>query len=177
MGKVTARALREHLRNKPHDLLVEEIVQLSSRSEALREHFAAQLGLGPQEDVLAKYKAVISREFSRRGESMPRLSVARKAVLDYKKIAQSPAPLVDLMLHYVEGGVAFTNRFGDLYEAFYTSVENMYEQALKLIVQHQLHDQFERRCAQIVAATRGTGWGFHDQLSDLYGEAFEPESE
>jgi hypothetical protein len=167
------RVLREHLRNKPHDLLVEEIVALSNRNDALREYFAAQLGLGPQQDVLAKYKAIITREFSGRGDNLPRLSVARKAVLDYKKIAQSPIPVVDLMLHYVESGVSFTNRFGDLYESFYSSVEGMYEQALKLIGQHQLHDQFERRSKQIVAETRGIGWGFHDQLSLLYEQTFE----
>jgi hypothetical protein len=173
MSKITARALREHLRNLPHDILVEQIVSLSNRNDAIREFFAAQLGLGPQEDVLAKYKAVITREFSGPGDSLPRLSVARKAVLDYKKIAQSPIPVVELMLHYVESGVNFTNRFGDISESFYSSVEGMYEQALKLIAQHQLHDQFERRCKQIVTATRGIGWGFHDQLSLLYEETFE----
>ena len=49
----------------------------------------------------------------------------------------------------------------------------MYEQALKLIGQHQLQDQFERRSKQIVEETRGIGWGFHDQLSLLYEETFE----
>ena len=77
MGKVTARALREHLREKPHDVLVEEIVQLSSRNDAVREYFAAQLGVGPQADVMAKYRAVITREFSGRGDNLPRLSTAR----------------------------------------------------------------------------------------------------
>jgi hypothetical protein len=173
MSKMSTRALREHLRNLPHDLLIEQIVSLSNRNDALREFFAAQLGLGPQEDVLAKYKAVITREFSGRGDSLPRLSVARKAVLDYKKIAQSPIPVVELMLHYVESGVNFTNQFGDINESFYSSVEGMYQQALKLIAQHQLREQFERRCKQIVRATAGSGWGFHDQLSLLYEETFE----
>ena len=172
MSKVTSRALRELLRAKPHDMLVEEIVQLSSRNDGVREYFAAQLGLGTQEDVLAKYKAIITREFSGRGDSLPRLSTARKAVLDYKKLAQSPLPVVDLMLYYVEKGVDFTNRFGDINESFYSSVEGMYEQAVKLIVQHQLQDQFERQCKQIVTATEGIGWGFHDQLSQLYEDAF-----
>ncbi len=173
MTKITARALREHLQNKPHNLLVEEIVSLSSHNDGVREFFAAQLGLGPQEDVVAKYKAVINREFSGRGETMPRLSIARKAVLDYKKMAQSPIPVIDLMLDYVESGVNFTNRLGDLYEAFYSSVEGMYEQALKLITQHQLHEQFERRCKKIVTETSGIGWGFHDELSHLYEQTFE----
>jgi Family of unknown function (DUF6155) len=173
MSKLTARALRAHLRSKSHDALVEDIVHLSNHTDTVREYFAAQLGLGPQEDVLAKYKAIIAREFSGRVESLPRLSVARKAVLDYKKLARSPLPVVDLMLHYVECGVNFTNRFGDLYESFYTSVERMYEQALKLIAQHQLHELFQRRCKQLVTDTGDIGWGFHDQLSLLYEQTFE----
>jgi hypothetical protein len=77
------------------------------------------------------------------------------------------------MIYYVECGVHFTNQYGDLYESFYTSVERMYEQALKLIAQHQLYEQFEHRCQQIVTNTRAIGWGFHDQLSMLYEQTFE----
>jgi hypothetical protein len=175
MSKLTARTLRAYLLTRPHEALVEDIVHLSSRNDAVREHFAAQLGLGAQEDVLAKYKATVSREFSGRGEHLPRLSVALKAVLDYKKLSSSPIAVIDLMLHYVECGVQFTNRFGDLYESFYSSVEGIYEQALKLIEQHQLQDQFAQRCKQIVIDTRGIGWGFHDQLSLLYEQTFEHE--
>ena len=175
MSKLTARALRTYLLTKSHDALVEDIVHLSSRNDAVREYFAAQLGLGPQEDVVAKYKSIVARELSGRGEHLPRLSVARKAVLDYKKLSSSPLAVIDLMLYYVECGVRFTNQFGDLYESFYSSVEGMYEQALKLIKQHQLHSQFKQRCKQIVHDTRDIGWGFHDQLSLLYEETFEQE--
>lgn len=173
MAKVTARALRELLLAKPHEMLVEEIVGLSSRNDGVREYFAAQLGLGAQEDVIAKYKTKVRREFSGRGQSLPNLSNARKAVMDYKKIAHSPASVVDLMLFYVESGVDFTSQFGDMYESFYNSVEKMYEQALKLVTQYQLHDQFEGRCKKIVRDTSGMGWGFHDQLAELYDETFE----
>lgn len=174
MSKLTPRALRAHLLAKPHDLLVDEIVSMIAKNDGLREYYAAQLGIGSQEDVIAKYKAIISREFSGRGNNDPRLAVARKAVLDYKKIAQSPHAVVDLMIHYVESGVGFTNRFGDINEPFYASLERMYEQALNQIEQYQLHDQFAQRCQQLVTGTRNIGWGFHDQLKTLYNEAFAP---
>jgi hypothetical protein len=78
-----------------------------------------------------------------------------------------------LMPYYVEQGVDFTNRFGDINESFCSSVEGMYEQALKLIVQHDIQEQFERRYRQLVKVTAGIGWGFHDQLSELHEDAFE----
>ena len=145
-----------------------------AKNDGLREYYAAQLGIGTQEDVIAKYKTVISREFSGRGDNVPRLSLARKAVLDYQKIAQSPHAVVDVMLYYVERGVDFTNRFGDIDAPFYASLERMYEQALNQIDRYQLHDQFQGRCKQLVTATRSMGWGFHDELNVLYVDAFEP---
>jgi hypothetical protein len=54
-------------------------------------------------------------------------SVARKAVSDYKKVSASKFGLADVMLYYVEMGVQFTNAYGDIDEAFYNSMESMYE--------------------------------------------------
>lgn len=172
MTKLTAKALRELLGKKSQAELIEDIVSLSSKHDAVREYFAAQMGLPPQADVLDKYKAIITREFSGRGYHVPRLSIARKAVTDYKKIAQSPMPVLDLMLHYVESGVGFTNRFGDIDEPFYNSLESMFSQAMKLIEQYQLHSHFQPRCQQLVRDTRHMGWGFHDALAEMYAETF-----
>jgi hypothetical protein len=98
--------------------------------------------------------------------------VARKAVSDYKKVSASKFGVADVMLYYVETGVQFTNTYGDIDEAFYNSMESMYERAVKYIVQHGMLRQFEERCRRIVTDTSGIGWGFHDGLSDIYEEHF-----
>lgn len=178
MSKLTTRALRSYLQAQPHEVLVEEIVALASRVDALREYYSIQLGTGALDDLLDKHKATIKKEFfPTRGIGHARLSIARKAVTDYKKIAGSPASVIDLMLYYVEMGVGYTNSYGDISEAFYNSMESMYAQALKLMAQTKLHDQFERRCKQVVDDTRNIGWSFHDGLSQMYSEAFEQQSE
>lgn len=76
------------------------------------------------------------------------------------------------MLAYVEAGVQFTRQYGDIDEPFYNSMEGMFETAAKHITKHKLHDQFESRCRQIVKDASGTGWGFHDTLSEIYDEYF-----
>jgi hypothetical protein len=76
------------------------------------------------------------------------------------------------MLYYVEMGVQFTNTYGDIDEAFYNSMESMYQSAVKHIVKHEMEAQFEERCRRIVSETSDIGWGFHDQLSDIYEEHF-----
>ncbi len=77
------------------------------------------------------------------------------------------------MLYYVEMGVAFTNEYGDIHEKFYSSMESMYEKALRVISEKQLEETFQNRCKQIVHETSDIGWGFHDTLSDIYGQYFD----
>ena len=72
------------------------------------------------------------------------------------------------MLFYVENGVNYTNEYGDIDDAFYSSMESMYESALKYINQSDLEEEFRGRCEDIISATSGIGWGFHDTLGDIF---------
>jgi hypothetical protein len=76
------------------------------------------------------------------------------------------------MLFYVEQGVKFTNAYGDINEAFYNSMENMFEKTVELMCKQDLKDSFQQRCQKIVTETSDIGWGFHDTLSEIYNDAF-----
>jgi hypothetical protein len=172
MAKLTKRALRQHLAGRSADELTDDILALFDRFDAVKDYYQAQLS-DDDEEVRAKYKAIVEREFTpARGLPQMRLSVARKAIADYQKVSGSLAGRIDLMLAYVEAGVSCTNTYGDLHEQFYSSMESMYKSAVDLIAEHKLHATYERRCWQIVHNTRNTGWGFHDELSLIYSEAF-----
>ena len=172
MAKLSKRSLRQHLAERSQEELVAELVALYDRFDAVKDYYQAQLS-GDDEEVRAKYKAIVEREFTpTRGFPQMRLSVARKAVTDYQKVSGSLEGRVDLMLAYVEAGVRCTNTYGDLHEQFYSSMESMYKSAVDLIVEHKLQPSYERRCWQIIHDTRNIGWGFHDALSNIYSEAF-----
>ena len=173
MSKLTTRELRKQLEAKTQTELVNDILHLFTQFEGVKEYYADQLGHGYSEELVEKHKAIIRKEFfPTRGFGTARLSIARKAVTDYKKVSQNLAGLVDLMLFYVEMGVRFTNAYGDISEAFYNSMESMYEQALKVITTNELHETYQERCYAIVTDTSGIGWGFHDGLSDTYHSTF-----
>lgn len=53
-------------------------------------------------------------------------------------------------------------------ESFYVSGETVYEDAVKLIVEHELQEMFHDRCREIVTRSSDSGYGFHDQLSYVY---------
>jgi hypothetical protein len=175
MKKITLRELKQRLKSKSHDELVNDIATLFTKFEAIKEYYTMQLGGTYSLELLDQYKSVIKREFfPARGYGAARLSVARKAVTDYQKISESQEGLIDLMLFYVEMGVMYTNQYGDINEPFYASMESMYDRATKYIAKNNLQDRFEQRCSRIVSDTSGIGWGFHDRLSEIYHEVFDP---
>lgn len=171
--KINLSYLKQHLSKCSQEELIADITELFKKFPAVKDYY--QIKLSPQEDieVSAKYKKIIENEFfPSRGFGKARLSVAKKAISDYKKISQTDAALIDVMLFYVEQGVKFTNRYGDIDEPFYLSIEGVYEQVIGLIISSNLKDVFKQRCRQIMEDTSGIGWGFHDTLTEIYEEAF-----
>ncbi len=172
MSNLTVGLLKQYLRQRSQTELVEEIAELFTRLDTVKDYY--QLRLGTDEEALKKYKNIIEKKFfPTRGYGDARLSVARKAVTDFQKVSKTSESLIDLMLFYVETGVRYTNSYGDINEAFYSSLESMYERALKLIRTKKLQAQFNERCKSVVADTRDIGWGFHDMLVQIYSENFE----
>ena len=175
LSKITQTVLKKYLIQCSNEELMADIFDLFNRLEGVKEYYQLKLaGNEGEAQVLEKYKAIVKKEFfPARGFGDARLSVARKAVMDYKKLSSSPEGLADLMLFYVEQGVAYTNEYGDITEAFYSSMESMYEKALQHLVKYHLENQFEERCRAVVKNTSGIGWGFHDTLGGMYDEYFD----
>lgn len=174
MEKVTLRALKGYLAGRSQAELIADIAELFGRFDGVKDYYQLRLGDEDDGEVVAKYKALIEKEFfPARGEPRARLAVARKVISEYRKLSPSVGSMIDLMLYYVETGVRFTNAYGDIDEPFYNSMEAMYASAVKLIGEHRLHADFESRCRRIVTDTGSIGWGFHDTLGEIYGEAFE----
>jgi len=173
MAKLNQRTLKLHLKQLSPEELLDEIAMLYDKFEPVKEFYLTKLTDGGAQAVLEDHKYAIRREFfPSRGLPPARLSVARKAVADFKKISNSPADLAELMLFYVETGVQFTREYGDIDSAFYNSMEGMFDRAAKHIVKHGLQELFESDCHSIVNDAGGTGWGFHDTLSEIYSEHF-----
>ena len=118
--KFGIRDLKEYLNTRSKEQLVDEIADMFGKLDPVQEYYQSKLNLGYSEEVAEKYKSIIKHEFfPSRGFGQARLSVARKAVNDYKKVSSSKYGVADLMLFYVETGVRFTNTYGDIDEPFY----------------------------------------------------------
>ena len=83
-----------------------------------------------------------------------------------------PYKLADLMLCYVENACQFTYDYGDMWEQYYTSVENNFEKTMAFIAKNNMLEHFKPRLRQCMEWASSCGWGFADTLADIYYEHF-----
>jgi len=167
------RELKKHLAELTKKELINEISFLFKMNSFSKDYLSSKFSSSIEHSILEKYKQQIRNEFyPQRGKPKLRLSIAKKAVSEFKKITKSQTDIADIMMFYVENGVEFTCDYGDIDERFYNSMESMFESTLKFIQIHNLKKDFNSRCKKIVGDTNGIGWGFHDQLDCLYDYYF-----
>ncbi|MEY2984115.1 MAG: hypothetical protein RLZZ568_732 [Cyanobacteriota bacterium] len=176
--KLTQAQLKKQLGSYSPEDLIAEISELYRRFPEVKNYYQLKLSSQSESEIVNEYKAKIKKEFfPARGMGRGRLSVAKKPISEYKKVCFNPTSLVDLMIYYVEQGVSFTNEYGDIGAAFYDGMESMFDQALKIVQENDLHDIFFPRCRAILKDTRGIGWGFHEGLYAIFVETYNhPES-
>lgn len=160
---------KHHLKNSTKEQLEKDILDLYKKSDFVKDYYTSKNLEGGELSLLKKHQQIIEQEFFPvRGFGEGRLSVAKKSITAFKKLCTNPILIADLMLFYVEIGVKYTLCYGDIDAPFYTSMENMYKNALSLIDKNNFRTIFNVRCQKIVEDTSGIGWGFHDQLRELY---------
>lgn len=165
--------LKSKLKDSTKEELIKTIVDLYKKDQFVKDYYQSKFTDADDLSLLEKQKERITKEFfSVRGYGRAKLSVAKKVITEYKKLNNNPDHLAELMLFYVETGVEYTNHYGDIDEQFYISMENMYETLLKHIVKNNISDKYTERCQKTLKDSKNTGWGFHDQLCDLYYEYF-----
>ena len=121
---MSLKLLRQYLAKKEHKELIDEIADLYKKFGNVKSYYQASV-FNDDQGVLDKFKQVIALEFfpkSIHAEPPCRLSVAKKAISDYKKVSCSDLNLADIMLFYVECGIKFTNEYGDIDDRFYNSM-------------------------------------------------------
>ncbi|WP_372776547.1 DUF6155 family protein [Mangrovibacterium sp.] len=164
--------LKKQLNALSKEQLVKHIFELDKKYKAVQEYHQVFVN-NDVSGTVAKAKKIIENEFyPARGLPKTRLSVARKAVTDAKKLGPPAEAQADLMLYYVETGVSFTRDYSDIDEPFYNSMEKMFVMALEYMYKERLLDQLQGRASAILSNSAHTGWGFHDTLCQFYSEYY-----
>jgi hypothetical protein len=170
---ITNAQLKKRLNDLERDEYIYLITEIAQSCPQAREYLTVKFADNENiNEILEKYKEKVEHEFfPKRGYGRLNLREAKKAISDFKKICSDKSMAIDLMLFYVENCVKFTDSYGDINESFYNSAISVYSQAIKEINSGdaELYDIFADRLKS-VAENACHGWGFYDDMIDLYHE-------
>ncbi len=99
----------------------------------------------------------------------PDLRAAKGLLSDIRGLTGDPKVLLDAMLDYVEHGIDFTLEYGDMWEGYYSSIEGVFDDAVKHLLANPDKVDVAAAVARIeamVGRTEWMGWGFNDYLED-----------
>jgi len=169
MSDIKIAELKRFLANISDNELRGEVVDLFKLFPQVKEYFVVKLKPEAETVLMEKYKKIIKNEFlPDRGFGKLRYSIMKKALEDFRKLSHTPEHIAELLISQVEYGVEFTNEYGDIDEKFYNNIAGMYEKAFKFIFKEKIEQVFKERLRKIMVDGDGIGWGFSDELSDLY---------
>lgn len=169
---LTVTELKKVLNQNTKEELISLLSECYKSNDTVKEFISARYaGENTINKICELYKEKIYNSFfPTRGYSF-KLSEARKAITDFKKLCSDEKLILDLMLFYVEMGVEFTNTYGDINESFYNSMESMYSSVVKALNKQDspvMYNEFQSRLKAVVDDTGNVGWGFHDTLTEIY---------
>ena len=169
------KPLRNILEELSNDELLKVIHDLYLSNESTRKFLSARFQKGPV--PLKKYKDLVRQALypdfnSGDDDDDVRIRDAKKATSDFAKATRDPNQTLDLMVHFLEVGTRMMNDFGMDYEAFYNSMESMFRKVFRRLTgkDHQLLSDFLPRLRNIEKASRDTGYGYCDSLSEMMNE-------
>lgn len=155
------------------DDLVKIIIDLYNKDSTNRELIEAKFDKNIEYIAFEKYKKQIINEFfPDRGFGKLRYLHVRSALKCFKDISSNPRLIAELMIAHVDYGIKFTKTYGDINEQFYNNIGTAFSNLLKHLSKHKILREYQDQCHSLVTTTRGMGWGFHEELSDLYGEYY-----
>lgn len=163
-------AIRKAVAGWPRPALLALIKDLHDASpenrDFLRARFDAENAAG---DALEKYRRkIVEQFFPARGSGKLKLTEARKAIRDYRKATGNTVGTMDLLLTYVENGTEFTQQFGDINGAFYSSLESAAAEFSRLLLGEgkNAYQQFHERIGRVESRAGNIGWGYGDYIRD-----------
>jgi len=167
-------ALKKELSKLTKEVLIKQILDLYEKNTSVKEFYGLYFNSTNEKELIKKYKKVIRNEFNvenpmRSGE---KFSVAKKAISEFKSINPSSMGLADVMLYLPESACQLTALYGDYSESFYNSAIRNYQIALVFMSKHDLLDHFQERALQCVKWSSPCGYGFADDIEQLYNEFY-----
>ena len=170
--------MRKNLDELEKEALIRVIGDLYERSIENRAFLNAKFNLKKTVggSGFEHYKKIVTRALFSDWEDEISFREARKAISDYRKATKDVPGVAELLVIGAECGIKFTLKYGDIDEPFYTSLENLFRDAVKAVrgLKPALMEPLRERLFNAQKSVKGKlGWGFPETIADYYDDAWE----
>jgi hypothetical protein len=174
--KMSSAEMTKKLSALENPALVRLIQELARNSEENRIYIMRKLcAPADTKKRLEHYKRMIKEEFFSDDDYLGHLDLrmAKYIISDYLRETGDADGALELRLHYVEMGTRYTNKYGDIDERFYISMETAFGEVVDELNRRsdaKLIARFRPRLEKLVRDTEDIGWGYHDGLCGMMEE-------
>jgi hypothetical protein len=162
--------VRQQLASWDRSALVALIKDLYETASVNRDfiHARCQAGENGGQSLEVYRSKIIEQFFPARGYGNLKLGQARQAIREYRKASGNLAGVIELLMTYVENGVKYTHKYGDIDERFYNSIESCLNELTELLQgkARSFYPQYVDRLTKLIDLSDGIGWGFHDFIEE-----------
>jgi hypothetical protein len=168
---------RSSLKGYDRDSLLKLVGEMYRLSPENRDFLQARLMPDPDRATPFKKRLRATLNPDAFGKFDYDLAAAKRAIREFSQDSSDPEAIADLMIYAVEYGNRFTLNCGDIDEDFYDGLIEIYTAAIKIVLQlpKDVRSTYRRRLEKIMESSDGIGWGYHDDLGNLFSRAFPEE--
>jgi len=168
-----AQTIQTYLKACSKEELVQILLDVAKRNPPVERFLIAKFDPTAPISEFDDYKAEVRAEFfPKRGFGNGSPSIVFRMLQRVEAEAIRPKQVIDFIYYCVETGVEFTAAYGDINEEYYISFEDLFERAAELAASENLINEYEARALRIVKSTDRMGWGFYDNLEDIFKRYF-----
>ena len=153
--------------------LIDLVCEMNKSCRDANKFLSARFYPEKLNEILEDTKKNIQKEFfPTRGYGRANLTNVKKAISSYVKITGDPLAESELLLFFVEQGIKFTNKYGDIHEDFYVSVETAFRKAIEIQISLGNTEICKKVCRKLIKLNKMDGWGFADSLREIFEDNF-----
>lgn len=171
--ELTVTELKKQLMKMPMDEVYNLLIECFKASNEAKNFISVKIiGNKAVINLWENSKEKIENEFfPARGLGKLQLSVAKKAISDFKNLSKNNRLTIDLMIFYTEMGVSFIDTYGGASDSLINSMCNMFNSVIKMLNKEDKPDlflEYRDRLENIISKAEDFGWGIQDSFQESY---------
>ena len=169
------REVKAELQKMEKDGLIDHHGELYKKFKPMKEYLNFFVSLN-KKDLLIEYKGLIDAAFTLRKRNKIRISKAKTALADFKKLDTSPECYAELLLYYIEQKFSYLAHINSYHNIAASDVEKGFLTALTMIDSVGMLEDYHPQVKRVIdiEPARNYYFSLSQKLGQIYHNYYTP---